>query len=69
MTFKSLWESIPHKTRPDGGSHGFTGPIYFENCNAALDALYVKRQEPAPTLRAISNAASSVVADPSRMEL
>lgn len=36
------WASIPHKTSPRGGGHGFPNPNYFRNCHAALDALHVR---------------------------
>lgn len=39
------WVSIPHKTSPSGNGnpHGFPDPLYFRNCNDALDALHVER--------------------------
>eukprot|EP00977_Amphora_coffeiformis_P012145 scaffold2992_cov214-Amphora_coffeaeformis.AAC.27 len=36
------WQSIPHKTSPAGGAHGFPYGNYFRNCNEAPTALHVK---------------------------
>jgi deltex len=35
------WASIHHKTRMDGGPHGYPDPAYFANVNEELDALHV----------------------------
>jgi hypothetical protein len=37
------WSYIPHKTSLSGGTHGYPDPKYFDNCNAALDALGVPK--------------------------
>jgi deltex-like protein len=35
------WASIHHKTSLSKSAHGFPDPNYFDNCNGALDALFV----------------------------
>jgi len=35
------WSSIPHKTSPGKGLHGFPDPNYFANCNQELDVVNV----------------------------
>jgi deltex-like protein len=43
LTDQITWASIPHKTKLNSSQHGFPDPLYFTNCNEALDNLHVKR--------------------------
>ena len=42
---QTCWASIHHKTRLDGGVHGYPDPGYFISCNEELDTAGVPRAE------------------------